>query len=105
MSQNREDSPKRGADWLGEIVALEWGDIDLQARRLTIQRSDWCGHVTVPKGGRARRLPMTQRLTSALKAFRHLRSRRVLCLADGGPVTRDRVIKATRGAERVAGLR
>ena len=44
------------------------------ARRLTVQRSDWLGHVTVPKGGRSRRLPMTQRLTSALKAARHLRS-------------------------------
>jgi integrase len=90
---------------LGEIVALEWGDVDLQARRLTIQRSDWCGHVTVPKGGRSRRLPMTQRLTSALKASRHLRSARVLCLLDGTPITRDRVIKAIRGAQRVAGLR
>ena len=68
---------------LGEIVALEWGDVDLHARRLTVQRSDWCGHVTVPKGGRSRRLPMTQRLTSALKASRHLRSERVLCLPDG----------------------
>ena len=89
---------------LGEIVALEWGDIDLHARRLTVQRSDWCGHVTVPKGGRLRRLPMTQRLTGALEAFRHLRSDRVLCLPDGGPITRDRVIKAIRGAQRVAGL-
>jgi len=89
---------------LGEIVALEWGDVDLHARRLTVQRSDWCGHVTVPKGGRSRRLPMTQRLTSALKASRHLRSARVLCLPDGTPITRDRVIKAIRGAQRVAGL-
>ena len=32
---------------LGEIVALEWRDIDLAARRLTVQRSDWLGHVTV----------------------------------------------------------
>jgi integrase len=89
---------------LGEIVALGWGDVDLPARRLTVQRSDWCGHVTVPKGGRSRRLPMTQRLTSALKAFRHLRSDRVLCLPDGTPITRDRVIKAIRSAQRVAGL-
>jgi site-specific recombinase XerD len=47
---------------------------------------------------------MTQRLTSALKAFRHLRSERVLCLPDGTPITRDRVIKAIRGAQRLAGL-
>lgn len=89
---------------LGEIVALEWRDIDLAARRLTVQRSDWRGHVTVPKGGRSRQLPMTQRLTAALKASRHLRSERVFCLPDGLPITRDRVIKAVRGAQRVAGL-
>ena len=47
---------------------------------------------------------MTQRLTAALKAARHLRSDRVLCLADGAPITRDRVIKAIRGAQRVAGI-
>ena len=47
---------------------------------------------------------MTQRLTAALKAARHLRSDRVLCLPDGSPITRDRVIKAIRGAQRVAGL-
>jgi integrase len=46
---------------LGEIVALEWRDVDLSARRLSVQRSDWLGHVTVPKGGRSRQLPMTQR--------------------------------------------
>jgi integrase len=89
---------------LGEIVALEWRDVDLGARRLSVERSDWLGHVGVPKGGRSRQLPMTQRLTAALKAARHLRSERVLCLADGTPITRDRVIKAIRGAQRVAGI-
>ena len=47
---------------------------------------------------------MTQRLSSALNASRHLRSERVLCLPDGKPITRDRVIKAIRGSQRVAGL-
>jgi integrase len=46
---------------LGEIIALEWRDVELSARRLTVQRSEWLGHVTVPKGGRSRQLPMTQR--------------------------------------------
>src|SRR4051794_34314348 len=52
----------------------------------------------------SQQLPMTQRLTAALKASRHLRSERVLCLPDGSPITRDRVIKAIRAAQRVAGL-
>ena len=89
---------------LGEIIALEWRDVELGARRLTVQRSEWLGHVTVPKGGRSRQLPMTQRLTAAVKAARHLRSDRVLCLTDGSAITRDRVIKAIRGAQRVAGI-
>jgi integrase len=89
---------------LEEILAVEWRDVDLAARRLTVQRSDWLGHVTVPKGGRSRQLPMTQRLTAALKAARHLRSDRVLCLPGGSAMTRDRVIKAVRGAQRVAGI-
>jgi integrase len=89
---------------LGEIVGLEWADVDLRARRLHVQRSDWCGHVTVPKGGRSRRLPMTERLTRALKTSRHLKSGRVLCLPDGRPMTRDRVIKAIRGSQRAAGV-
>jgi len=89
---------------LGEIVALEWRDVDLAARRLTVQRSDWMGHVTVPKGGRSRQLPTTQRLTAALKSARHLRSDRVLCLPGSVPITRDRVIKAVRSAQRAAGL-
>ena len=89
---------------LGEIIGLEWRDIDLAARRLTVERSDWLGHVTVPKGGRSRQLPMTQRLTAALKGVRHLRGERVLCLPDGSPITRDRVIEAVRGAQRIAGI-
>ena len=89
---------------LGEIIALEWRDIDMAARRLTVERSDWLGHVNVPKGGRSRQLPMTQRLTAAMKAVRHLRGERVLCLPDGSPITRDRVIKAVRGAQRLAGI-
>jgi site-specific recombinase XerD len=47
---------------------------------------------------------MTQRLTTALKRARHLRFDRVLSLADGSPITRARIIKAVRGAQRVAGI-
>ena len=36
----------------GEIMALEWTDIDLHKRQLCVARSEWKGHVTMPKGGR-----------------------------------------------------
>ena len=35
----------------GEIMALEWTDVDLNKRQLCVARSDWKGHVTLPKGG------------------------------------------------------
>ena len=34
----------------GEMIALEWADIDLGKRQMCVQRSEWDGHVTSPKG-------------------------------------------------------
>jgi len=28
-----------------EMIALEWGDIDLKNRAMCVQRSDWSGHL------------------------------------------------------------
>ena len=43
----------------GEIMALEWSDVNLEKRQLCVQRSDWKGHVTSTKGGRLRYVPLT----------------------------------------------
>ena len=75
----------------GEMIALEWRDVDLGKRQLCIQRSDWNGQVTMPKGGRLRYVPMTLRLAAALRDHRHLRSSRVLCQDDGQALTRQMV--------------
>ncbi|MFQ5743916.1 MAG: tyrosine-type recombinase/integrase, partial [Acidobacteriota bacterium] len=88
----------------GEMMALEWRDIDFAKRQLRIERSEWRGKVTLPKGGRPRRVPMTARLTEALRAHRHLRSGRVLCHADGQPLTQKDVQALVRRAARRAGL-
>jgi integrase len=86
----------------GEMIALEWSDIDLAKRQLCIQRSDWSGQVTTTKGGRLRYVPLTKRLTAALREHRHLRSPRVLCQDDGSSLTRQvvqyRVQRAARRA-------
>ena len=63
----------------GEMMALEWTDVDFAKRQLTVARSEWKGHVTMPKGGRIRCVPLTRRLTEALREARHLRGPRVLC--------------------------
>lgn len=86
----------------GEMMALEWPDIDLGKRQLRVQRSDWKGTVTAPKGGRTRVVPMTVRLATAMQAHRHLRGARVLCQEDGNPLTqkvvRDLVLRSARRA-------
>lgn len=72
----------------GEIVALEWVDVDLERRQIRVRHSDWCGELTAPKNGRIRFVGMTERLAAAIRQQRHLRSRRVLCKDDGTPITR-----------------
>jgi integrase len=71
----------------GEMIALEWTDVSLTKRQLCVARSDWRGHVSAPKGGRIRYVPLTKRLAAALQAARHLRGPRVLCDDEGKPLT------------------
>ena len=72
---------------LGEMVALEWADIDFVKRQLCVQRSAWKGQIGSPKGGRLRYVPLTARLVAALRDHRHLRGPSVLCRDDGAPLT------------------
>jgi integrase len=71
----------------GEMVALEWRDIDFTKGQMCVQRSAWKGQVASTKGGRLRYVPMTRRLATALREHRHLRGPRVLYQDDGSPLT------------------
>lgn len=82
----------------GEIMALEWPNVDLQKRQLCVAQSEWKGHVTMPKGGRLRFVPLTRRLTDALQSARHLRGKRVLCDRDGQSARQKIVQVAVRRA-------
>ena len=86
----------------GEMIALEWADIDLGKRQLCVQRSSWNGHVTTPKGGRLRYIPLTVRLAQALREHRHLRGPLVLCKKNGEALHRRAVIRWVRRAARRA---
>lgn len=89
----------------GEIMALEWTDIDFAKRQLTVARSEWKGHVTMPKGGRVRYVPMTRRLTESLRQTRHLRGPRVLCDAAGKPLTQKVIQVLVRRTARRANVK
>ena len=62
----------------GEMRALEWTALDFRRKLLTVDKAEWGGHVTTPKHGKTRVIPMTDRLSMALKAHRHLRGPLVL---------------------------
>lgn len=89
----------------GEIMGLEWTDVDLSKRQLCVARSEWKGHVTMPKGGRLRYVPLTKRLTEALRQARHLRGKRVLSDTRGQPLTQKVVQLLVRRAARRANVK
>jgi integrase len=89
---------------LGEMVALEWTDIDSVKRQMCVQRSAWKGQVASPKGGRLRFVPLTIRLAAALRDHRHLRGPLVLYQDDGSPLTEGLVQGFIRRAAQKAGL-
>jgi integrase len=90
---------------LGEMIALEWSDVDLAKRQLCVQRADWNGEVNSTKGGRIRYVPLTNRLATTLREHRHLRSPRVLCHKDGTGLTRQYVQSRVLSAARRANVR
>jgi integrase len=95
---------------LGEIVALEWRDIDFARDQLKVQRAVYEEGVegpvvTLPKGGKPRVVPMTARLKAALSAHRHLRGDRVLYRDDAQPASKWWLKGLIDAAERRAGLR
>jgi len=89
----------------GEIVGLEWSDVDFGRGLLKVRRSIWNDVESLPKGGKPRVVPMTSRLKAALAAHRHLRGERVLYGGDGAPADIDWLHWQLDVAQRRAGLR
>ncbi len=89
---------------LGEMVALEWSDIDFVRVQVCMQRSAWKGQVASPKSGRLRYVPLAARLAAALRDHRHLRGPLVLYDDDGAPLTEGLVQGFVRRAASKAGL-
>ena len=89
---------------LGEMVALEWDDLDFAHGKMCVQRSAWKGQIATPKGGRLRRIRLTKRLAKALQEHRHLRGPRVLYQDDGSPLTEGVVQGFVRRSAKGAGL-
>src|SRR5262245_51108572 len=84
---------------LGELLALQWGDVDFNGRFIEVRRNLVAGRVTSPKSGKSRRVDMSTQLTTTLQAA--LTTRKALehgwpevpewvfCNSQGGPLDGD----------------
>ena len=52
---------------MGELLALQWGDINWQSRFIDVQRNYTHWKITTPKSGESRRVDMSRELAQALK--------------------------------------
>src|SRR6186713_2244575 len=52
---------------LGEALALQWDDVDLQGRELRVERAIFGTELTTPKSGHGRTVDMSRQLTETLR--------------------------------------
>ena len=57
----------------GELIGLQWGDIDLQSRYLLVRRSIVRGHQGLPKSRKIRRVDLSPQVCIELEALRQIR--------------------------------
>jgi integrase len=86
---------------LGELLGLQWGDIDFAGRFLEVRRQIVNGQVAVPKNGTSRRVDMSTQLSTALRTLLTERKAEklrngwkalpewVFCTPEGGPLDGD----------------
>ena len=63
---------------LGEILALQWGDLDFKSRCIHVQRNRVAGNLTTTKNKQRRRIDMSAQLSAALRRMRAVRKRAAL---------------------------
>ncbi|CAM4473318.1 tyrosine-type recombinase/integrase [Corallococcus exiguus] len=88
----------------GELIGLQWNDLDLPRSTLHVRRTIWRGVEGLPKGGRERAVELPASVVDALKAHRHLRGRFVFCQEDGQPLTKGKMAAPLSRALRAAGI-
>lgn len=90
---------------LGELLALQWGDLDFKLGQINIRRSYSHDRVTTPKSGKGRVLPMSPELQEALLRHRHLKGDLVFSDADGQYLRRSKVKHPFWTCIRLAGVK
>ena len=71
----------------GELLGLQWQDVNLEKGFLVVRRSVFRGRVGSPKSNKGRVVPLCDEAMEALIAHRHSRSPYVFCDRRGEPLT------------------
>jgi len=50
----------------GELIGLQWGDVDFNGKFIEVRRTNFNGHISTPKSGKARRVDMSDQLVEVL---------------------------------------
>jgi len=81
---------------IGEAIALEWQDVDLERRIIAVRRtiSGHSGRTSVPKSGKARRVDMSRQLLDVLHSSRSLQAAEAAVAGREAPL---RVFQAIKG--------
>jgi integrase len=85
----------------GELFALRWSSVDLEARQITVREADYRGTVSSTKGNRVRSVAMTPELVAALRPLRGLPGALVFTRPNGRPLTCN-VVKHPHNRARMA---
>ena len=89
----------------GELLALRWQDVDLEAGRLVVRQNIVRGIVGTPKSGKPREIPLSAETVAMLKAHQHERGPLVFCTRDGRHLADTSMTHALKGACKRAALR
>jgi integrase len=89
---------------LGELLGLQWGDVDFVTSEIHVRRNWTHGALVTPKSGKGRRVPMSPELAHALRGYKHLNNL-VFCDKDGSYLDRNRVKHPFWSCIRAAGVR
>jgi integrase len=71
---------------LGELLALQWRDIDWNSKCIQVKRSFRNGRITKPKNGKYRRVDMSNQLIMILRELLNERKKEGLKAGKGAPV-------------------
>lgn len=89
----------------GELLALRWQDLDLDAGRLVVRQNIVQGHIGTPKSGKPREIPLSAETIAMLRAHRHERSALVFCTPQGRHHPESSTVAALYAICKRAGLR